>query len=68
MYYNFAEVAGDGSLLMALEDKGEGKGRVTCQTLVSAYKIQISDILSSCFWRNKSSSVGRIDPGGSRYM
>ncbi len=30
MYYRFAEDASVGSSLMALKDKGEGEGRVTC--------------------------------------
>ena len=38
MYYKVAEVVGVGSLLMALNDKGEGEGRVTYQTLVSVEK------------------------------
>ena len=45
MYYRFAKVAGVGSSLMALKDKGEGEGRVTYQTLVSSDKVQRSCIL-----------------------
>jgi len=68
MYYRFVEVAGVGSSLMAPKDKGEGEGRVIYQTFVSVDKVQRSGILFSCFWKTKSSSVGRIDPGGSRHM
>ena len=67
MYYRFAKVAGVSASLMASKDKGEGEGRVTYETFVRAEKVLRSDILFSCFWRTKSSSVGRIDPGGSKH-
>ncbi len=40
MYYKFAEVAGVSSSLMASKDKGEGEGRVSYQTFVSADNVQ----------------------------
>ena len=61
------EVAGIGSSLKALKNKGEGDGSETFfRTLVmqTRYK-EVTDYFS-CFWRTKSSSVGRIDPSGSK--
>jgi len=62
-----AKVVGVGSSLKALKNKGEEHGSETfSRRLWCRHGIEKVSYYFSCFWRTKSSSVGRIDPGGSR--